>query len=134
MSNGNVANLRPFEKGQSGNPAGRPKVAEEMRLKLRQWITATDGGFDKLIAIANNENNKEQAKVLMFIFDHAYGKAVTQIAAPEGDDFDKLKIVIQRDDRVVASKDNGNSVGLENAVANAVLTAAKEENDDDEDN
>lgn len=122
----------PFQPGQSGNPSGRPKVTEEWRAKCREFM-ATKGGFEVLMDIANGKGDKkDQLKAIMFVADHAYGKAVTQIASPEGDDFDKLKIVIQRDDRNVATKDNGNLVGVDNAVANVVINAASEEEDEDD--
>jgi hypothetical protein len=48
-----LANLKPFKKGQSGNPKGRPKsitLSEAMRNELAKVLPGTDQTFAEIIA------------------------------------------------------------------------------------
>jgi hypothetical protein len=48
-----LANLKPFKKGQSGNPAGRPKsitLSEAMRNELAKILPGTEQTFAEIIA------------------------------------------------------------------------------------
>jgi len=38
----NEQNLNPFKKGQSGNPAGRPKGSKNRSTIARKWLEATE--------------------------------------------------------------------------------------------
>lgn len=48
---GNIANLKPFKKGQSGNPGGRPKTKPFVEA-IREEVQEADGNRTKLQAIA----------------------------------------------------------------------------------
>lgn len=69
---------RPFKKGQSGNPGGRPKKPKELKemadLALpRLW----DMAQDPITPV------KIRTDIYMWIHDKAYGKATQKIAGAE---------------------------------------------------
>ena len=75
---GNRDNLKPFKKGQSGNPKGRPKKDKCIPEILRK-ITAEkgNGGVTKLNLILNNVVNeaiKGDTWSIQFIADRMEGK------------------------------------------------------------
>lgn len=121
-------NLKPYKPGDPRiNRGGRPAVSKEWREKCQKFMMDL-GGFDELVRIANDKANKEQLKALMFIADHAMGKAVQQIAGADEEDFNKLKIVITRD---TSGTDNESSNAAEITIASALTNAA--DSDDNED-
>ena len=70
-----TARGRPFQKGQSGNPAGRPKMPEDVKSKIR---CACPEAVDYLIELMSNPKEKtayrlDAAKTLL---DRGYGKPV----------------------------------------------------------
>lgn len=62
---------RPFQKGQSGNPNGRPMVAKGFREKCREFMER-GGGWQALIDLA--EGGRDQYAALSLIASYAYGK------------------------------------------------------------
>lgn len=85
-----------FQPGQSGNPGGRAPVVREMRERCQKWVT--EEGFDILIKIALGKGlPQDQLKAVTFLYDQGMGKAVQQLAGADDADFNKLKIIIQRE-------------------------------------
>lgn len=88
-------NLVPFEKGQSGNPAGRPPVDRELR-QLRNDYGAVP--LKRLILILSEiqagtrkASNKDEINILKYLHEQFNGKAVSAKApigaiAPGGDE------------------------------------------------
>lgn len=78
----------PFAKGQSGNPAGRPRKNEEMRAALRRALAATDATGQKnkdavaqaLVREARNGN----VLAVREIFDRIDGKVKDETAVDHG--------------------------------------------------
>lgn len=69
-------NLKPFKKGQSGNPSGRPKELPELKELLADALADEKNGatqarkiVDKMVAIAL----KGDVKAARFLFERAYG-------------------------------------------------------------
>lgn len=62
---------RPFKKGKSGNPGGRPAVAKEFREKCREFMETE--GWVKLFSLAQKEG-KEQRYALELVCAYAYGR------------------------------------------------------------
>ena len=61
-----------FVKGQSGNPAGRPKMPEEIRNAIR---AACPEAVQRLIEFMHHENPKIAMAAITEILDRGYGKA-----------------------------------------------------------
>jgi hypothetical protein len=90
---GKTENLKPFQPGQSGNPSGRPKVAQEFREKCREFMSAD--GWEKLKALATDRRCKDHMKALELIAGYAYGKPKqgVELTGEEGND---INITIKR--------------------------------------
>jgi hypothetical protein len=82
-NSGGVANLRPWQPGQSGNPAGRPKgIAATVRERTDPLELV-----DVLLSVANDPRAKasERIAAVRELLDRGYGKAPA-FAAMEGTD------------------------------------------------
>jgi hypothetical protein len=68
---------RPFAKGESGNPGGRPRVEGEIRELARQH---TGTALRTLIEIAERgENESARVAAANAILDRGYGKAAVPV-------------------------------------------------------
>ena len=69
---------RPFKPGQSGNPNGRPKMAEDVRKKLK---AATPEAVQLLVDVMKNENEKTALRMdaAKTIIERVYGKPLQPI-------------------------------------------------------
>ena len=67
---------RPFQRGTSGNPGGRPRAAHSIQELARQHTTEA---LDVLVQIMLNEKAPPNARVSAAntLLDRAYGKAPT---------------------------------------------------------
>ena len=69
----NTDNLKPaWKPGQTGNPNGRPKIAEEFRDNCRTFMA--EGGWEKLKDIVEDKKNKDRFRALELIMGYAYGR------------------------------------------------------------
>lgn len=69
---------RPFQKGQSGNPGGRPKVIGEIRELAREY---TAEAFETLTQIMGDEDAPAAARVaaVQTILDRGWGKPAQHV-------------------------------------------------------
>lgn len=73
-------NGKPFEKGQSGNPNGRPRIPQEFKELAK---TKSLGALNKIIEIMENpeSDKKDVLRASEMIIDRAWGKPTQQIDA-----------------------------------------------------
>lgn len=83
---------RPFQKGQSGNPKGRPKQTPEQKDALQQIRALAPDAAQRLREIINDPEAKMdvQLRAIDIILDRAYGKAAAQVSVTSGS-FDALE-------------------------------------------
>src|SRR5262245_54672833 len=74
---------KPFQKGQSGNPGGRPKEIAEVKELARQHMPAA---IEALVSIMNNTKASDAARVsaACALLDRGYGKAPQHVDAEIG--------------------------------------------------
>lgn len=67
----------PFEKGKSGNLAGRPRQTAEQKTQKEQFQrllrTSTIDALQSIIQIANDRYSKDRFNACKYIIDKAYG-------------------------------------------------------------
>ena len=77
---GSSENLKPFKKGVSGNPAGKPKGLRNRSTLVREWVeaSATDGGngtvADQLVRAMITKASKGDVAAFRELMDSAYNK------------------------------------------------------------
>ena len=82
-----------FQKGKSGNPAGRPKGARNMSTILRERLEANGGkSMEEIIDKAIDMAKSGDFKYFQQIYDRLEGKTPDRLAGPDGEG---LKIIIE---------------------------------------
>ena len=81
-----------FQKGQSGNPGGRPKVAKAFREECQKFMA--DEGWEYLFGLARGEG-RDQKPAIELIASYAYGRPKQGVEL-SGDDGGDIKIIIER--------------------------------------
>ena len=67
---------KPFQKGHSGNPGGRPKQRKELVIRFQKFVD--NEGFDILVDIACHGKNSEKIQAIELIMAYGYGKPVSR--------------------------------------------------------
>ncbi|BCZ75897.1 hypothetical protein [Acetobacter phage phiAX1] len=89
------ANLKPFKKGQSGNPSGLPKdIREVIALARSHTVTA----IQALAEIAGSAASPESARVSAAnaLLDRAWGKPKDTVALENAEGGQPFQIVIRK--------------------------------------
>ena len=68
---------RPFEKGTSGNPSGRPKQTQEQKDALAMIRDLSPEAAERLREIIRDKHTRPETalKAIEIIFERTYGKA-----------------------------------------------------------
>lgn len=71
-----TARGRPFQKGQSGNPRGRPKQTQEQKDALAMIRDMAPEAAERLHEIIQDRgvSTKDLLKAIEIVFDRAFGK------------------------------------------------------------
>jgi hypothetical protein len=86
---------RPFEKGKSGNPTGRPKDSGDIKELAKQY---TAEAIERLVFWMRSDESKASVPAANALLDRAWGKAAQAVT---GDDGGPVKIImIAGDDKL----------------------------------
>lgn len=79
-NSGKTARGRPFQKGQSGNPSGRPKQTQEQKDALSMIKELAPVAVEWLREVLTNEKTKPEIRLraIEMVLDRAYGKPVAR--------------------------------------------------------
>ena len=116
MSSGNstkTVNLRPFAKGVSGNPSGRPKIPTELVDMAR---AASPAALQRAIDLIASTDGNLALKAIQVILDRGYGKPMQGVELT-GKDGGALEIL--SDDGFAAFADGLDAYAL--VIANGAL-------------
>jgi uncharacterized protein DUF5681 len=72
-----LANLKPFKKGQSGNPGGRPKSHREI---TQLALEGSEHAIRRLIALTSSKDERVALSACIAVLDRGIGKPVQTVA------------------------------------------------------
>lgn len=72
---------KPFAKGQSGNPGGKPKKLEELAASIREF---DDELRDRLLLIVRNDEAKEVIAAVKLLWSYAHGNPRQVVTDADG--------------------------------------------------
>lgn len=68
-----------FKKGESGNPAGKPKGTENVSTRLKRLLALNDNELKMHLAQISKAIEKEDTNAYKAVLDRAFGTAVQHI-------------------------------------------------------
>ena len=92
----NEKNLKPFKKGQSGNPKGRPTLMPELKEAIAQILGEEKEGRSALEAILSAMRAKAakgDVKAAEFLFDRIFNKPKQEISGSINSTVTQIKVV-----------------------------------------
>jgi hypothetical protein len=99
-NSGKTVRGRPFKKGQSGNPGGRPKQTQEQKDALAMIKELAPVAVERLGEILRDKHTKPETllRAIEMVLDRVYGKptATEIIGAAPGNELLKSLLDIER--------------------------------------
>jgi hypothetical protein len=94
-----------FQKGQSGNPGGRPKSVEGVNLR-ELARSHTEKAINTLVGIMDNEQAPEPARISAAnsLLDRGYGRPAQTLADENGDAVSWLEFLTVARSRMLAEQ------------------------------
>ena len=74
-----LSNLKPFQKGQSGNPNGRPKTTEAEINLILECKNKAHLALATIEELMNSKDDSTRLRASIFIIERAYGKSVERV-------------------------------------------------------
>lgn len=93
---------KPFEKGKSGNPGGRPKQLDEVKEMAREH---TEAAIKRLAFWMKSSNSKASIAASNALLDRAWGKPAQPLSGDDDNPFE----IIHRIERVIVDSANKDS-------------------------
>lgn len=81
---------RPFVKGASGNPRGRPKELEQVKAAAREY---TIEAIERLVFWMRSDEGRASIMAADKLLDRAWGKAAQDVNVALNDDLDRISDV-----------------------------------------
>lgn len=132
---------RPFQKGQSGNPGGRPKMAPDMRAAMAGLVPHA---VDALKSLIFSDDDSVKLKAVQIILDRNFGAASSgegllkeisraTIVTDEVEDFSEMLQTYKTIPDVELQEEAANAIrtSMEEIAAAGLGIAADEETDVD---
>ena len=98
--NPDQSNLKPFKKGQSGNPKGRPKIPDLSQAISKILNEEKDGmiALDAVLKALRARAIKGDVRAIQELLDRAYGKAKQHIDhTTDGQSINQINVKIKHE-------------------------------------
>jgi hypothetical protein len=76
-----MANLKPWPKGVSGNPGGRPKG---LAAKVREAVREGDLFLEVCLDVIDNAGPRERLEAIKLLWDRGYGRSIETTVSIDG--------------------------------------------------
>jgi hypothetical protein len=95
--NPDTSNLKPFKKGQSGNPNGRPKLPDLKEAMAKLLAEEKDGktALDAILAALRAKAAKGDVRAAQELLDRGFGRS-KQTIEHSGIAFENVEIIIKK--------------------------------------
>ena len=90
-----VANQGQFQRGQSGNPRGRPPVIRDFRQRCQAFMSRT--GWTTLEQLATDAKSPHHFRALELVAAYAYGRPTQPVGGDTDPDVAPVRVTVTFD-------------------------------------